>query len=157
MPPGSRLYIRKIVYILVRIYEPPYLICRVKRFCLARQGEPGHTMDALAFFKCLADDTRLRCLLLIQREQELCVCELTQALQEIQPKISRHLAQLRQCKLVEDRRQGQWVFYRVHPALPDWAREVLGDTLAGNPDFLAPNLALLQQMGERPERAQVCC
>ena len=114
-------------------------------------------MDALAFFKCLADDTRLRCLLLIQREQELCVCELTQALQEIQPKISRHLAQLRQCKLVEDRRQGQWVFYRVHPELPDWAREVLHDTLAGNPDFLAPNLALLQQMGERPERAQVCC
>jgi ArsR family transcriptional regulator len=114
-------------------------------------------MDALSFFKCLSDDTRLRCLLLIQREQELCVCELTQALQQIQPKISRHLAQLRQCKLVEDRRQGQWVFYRVHPELPDWARAVLRDTLEGNPDFLADNLALLQRMGERPERAQVCC
>lgn len=114
-------------------------------------------MDALSFFKCLADDTRLRCLLLIEREQELCVCELTAALREIQPKISRHLAQLRQCKLVVDRRQGQWVFYRLHPALPGWARAVLRDTLEGNPAFLAHNLDLLHDMGDRPERARVCC
>lgn len=46
-------------------------------------------------FKCLADETRVRMVLLIEREQELCVCELTCAMDESQPKISRHLALLR--------------------------------------------------------------
>jgi ArsR family transcriptional regulator len=49
-----------------------------------------------AFFKMLADSTRLRCLLLMQAEGELCVCELTHALNLSQPKISRHLAHLRE-------------------------------------------------------------
>ena len=43
-------------------------------------------------FKCLADETRVRLMLLITREDELCVCELTCALDESQPKVSRHLA-----------------------------------------------------------------
>ncbi|MDX9688544.1 ArsR/SmtB family transcription factor, partial [Halopseudomonas formosensis] len=55
-------------------------------------------------FKCLADETRIRLMLLITREEELCVCELTCALNESQPKVSRHLAQLRNCGLLEDRR-----------------------------------------------------
>jgi hypothetical protein len=52
-------------------------------------------VNPVQFYKCLADETRLRCLLLIEHEQELCVCELMKAIDEIQPKVSRHLAQLR--------------------------------------------------------------
>ena len=63
-------------------------------------------MNPVQFYKCLSDETRLRCLLLIEQEGELCVCELTEALDEIQPKVSRHLAQLRKCELLIDRRQG---------------------------------------------------
>lgn len=109
------------------------------------------------FFKCLADETRLRCLLLIAQEEELCVCELTGALDEIQPKVSRHLAQLRDCNLLAARRQGQWMFYRLHPDLPEWARSSLLQTLEGNGDFLAENLARLEKMGNRPERKAACC
>ena len=86
------------------------------------------------FFKCLADETRLRCLLLLQKRGELCVCELTQALQMSQPKISRHLALLRTCRLLQDRRQGAWVYYRLHPALPDWALAVLTTAAEGLAD-----------------------
>ena len=86
------------------------------------------------FFKCLADETRLRCLVLLQRRGELCVCELTQALQMSQPKISRHLALLRTCRLLQDRRQGAWVYYRLHPALPDWALAVLTTAVEGLAD-----------------------
>jgi len=86
------------------------------------------------FFKCLADETRLRCLILLQRRGELCVCELTQALQMSQPKISRHLALLRTCRLLQDRRQGAWVYYRLHPALPDWALAVLTTAVEGLAD-----------------------
>jgi ArsR family transcriptional regulator len=107
-------------------------------------------------FKCLADETRARMTLLIARQGELCVCELTAALEESQPKISRHLAQLRSCGVLEDRRQGQWVYYRLHPHLPDWVHEVLNTTLAANKNWLRPNTARLEGMRDRPERATVC-
>ena len=113
-------------------------------------------LDPVSFFKCLADETRLRCLMLIEQEQELCVCELTEALKEIQPKISRHLSQLRQCDLLLDRRQGQWVFYRINPDLPGWARSVLQQTTESNQVFLQQSLKQLSRMGERPERKSIC-
>lgn len=111
----------------------------------------------LPLYKCLSDETRLRCLLLIEREQELCVCELVAALDEIQPKISRHLAQLRKYELLVDRRQGQWVFYQLNPALPKWTRVILATTLQANPEFIEANIQRLEAMGSRPTRAQVCC
>lgn len=83
------------------------------------------------FFRLLGDLTRLRVLVLLSREGELCVCELTHALGEIQPKISRHLGLLREAELVLDRRQGQWIYYRLNPALPQWAQALLRDTAQG--------------------------
>jgi ArsR family transcriptional regulator len=88
-------------------------------------------IDPEIFFKALADPTRLRCLMLLASERELCVCELTHALAEIQPKISRHLAQLRDQGIVLDRRQGQWVYYQLNPELPTWAKAVLRETARG--------------------------
>jgi len=61
------------------------------------------------FFNLLSDGTRLRCLSLIYQKNELCVCELTYALNTIQPKISRHLAILKKASIVVDRREGLWV------------------------------------------------
>lgn len=114
-------------------------------------------MNPLQFYKALADETRLRSLLLIQCEGELCVCELMAALGEIQPKISRHLAQLRKAGLLLDRRQGQWVYYRINPDLPAWAQVTLQQTAAANTDFIKSNLTNLCRMGDRPERARSCC
>jgi ArsR family transcriptional regulator len=114
-------------------------------------------MEPVQFYKCLADETRLKSLLLIEKEQELCVCELMAALEESQPKISRHLAQLRKCGLLTDKRQGQWVFYSINSELPDWAKTVLSSTTENNPDFLANDLARLNKMGDRPTRVSACC
>lgn len=114
-------------------------------------------MNPVQFYKCLADETRLRCLLLIKQEEELCVCELMSALEEIQPKISRHLAQLRKNELLSDRRQGQWVFYRINPSLPSWAQLVLTETAQNNEAFLTLNKKRLNAMGDRPERVKSCC
>lgn len=108
-------------------------------------------------FKCLADETRLRVMLLILREGELCVCELTSALQVSQPKMSRHLAELRLCGLLQDRRQGQWVYYRLPPALPEWVQQVLETTSTANAGWLDTNLRQLTQMGDRPVRQTACC
>ncbi|MCB1668042.1 MAG: metalloregulator ArsR/SmtB family transcription factor [Porticoccaceae bacterium] len=111
----------------------------------------------LQFYKCLADETRLQSILLIQQEGELCVCELTTALDESQPKISRHLAQLRECELLKDRREGQWVFYQINPELPPWAKDVLVQTCAQNKDYLKSADQRLKQMGNRPQRKEQCC
>ncbi|MBO1518773.1 metalloregulator ArsR/SmtB family transcription factor [Oceanisphaera pacifica] len=93
-------------------------------------------MSPLVLFKCLADDTRLKSMLLISMHQELCVCDLQQALQLSQPKVSRHLAELRKCELLMDERRGKWVYYRLHPHLSDWAREVLANTAKQHADYL---------------------
>jgi ArsR family transcriptional regulator len=95
--------------------------------------------------------------MLIESEGELCVCELTEALTESQPKVSRHLAQLRQCELLLDRKQGQWVYYRINPALPAWTKVVLEQTSKANTVFIKENLANLSRMGDRPNRAASCC
>ena len=121
--------------------------------CVAEQC----ALSPVQFFKCLADDTRARLMFLITQEKELCVCELTCALDQSQPKISRHLAQLRVCGLLADRRQGQWVYYRLHPELPDWARTVLEASLMAHQATLAADAERLEQMGDRPISVTACC
>jgi ArsR family transcriptional regulator, arsenate/arsenite/antimonite-responsive transcriptional repressor len=107
------------------------------------------------FFRALSDATRLRSLMLMQRQGELCVCELTHALELSQPKISRHLAALREAGVVSDRRDGLWVFYRVHPDLPRWAQRVLAETLAGvgAQEPYAQDLQRLTEMSDRPRQS----
>lgn len=97
-------------------------------------------MNPRIFFKCLADETRLKSLLIISNLGEACVCDLTNALQVDQPKISRHLAELRKCKLVTDNRKGKWVYYKINSDLPEWAQNILTLTLKGNSDYIKENL-----------------
>ena len=113
------------------------------------------TPDSL--FRALADPTRLRSLVLLQRDGELCVCELMHALNVIQPKISRHLAILRETGMVTDRRAGQWVYYRLNPDLPDWAQTVIEATTAGvrNTAPYVNDHAVLADMPNRPGAS--CC
>lgn len=113
------------------------------------------TADAL--FAALSHEIRLRALLLMQAEGELCVCELTHTLGLSQPMISRHLALLREAGLVTDRRAGVWIYYAIHPQLPDWARAVLASTAEGvqTQSPYSADLAALQDMPNRPGAS--CC
>jgi ArsR family transcriptional regulator len=114
-------------------------------------------IDPLQFFKCLADETRLKSLIIMHSEGEVCVCELMEALQESQPKISRHLALLRENQIVLDRRQGQWIYYRLNPDLPGWVKNVLNETTQSNQSYIKAHLKNLCCMGDRPERTKACC
>lgn len=82
-------------------------------------------MDQTDFFKCLSDPTRLDILKLVIDRENICVCELTEQLELSQPKISRHLALLRNLSILLDERKGQWVYYSLNPDLPEWAKSVL--------------------------------
>lgn len=95
-------------------------------------------MDQTDFFKCLSDPTRLDILKLVISKQNICVCDLTEQLQLSQPKISRHLALLRNLSILLDQRQGQWVYYRLNPNLPEWANEVLNIISNQNDSIIPP-------------------
>ncbi|WP_045857501.1 metalloregulator ArsR/SmtB family transcription factor [Teredinibacter purpureus] len=111
-------------------------------------------MTPQTLFKCLGDETRLICSLLVFQEQELCVCELVEALGLSQPKISRHLAQLRREGLLIDRKQGQWVYYRLNPTLPSWAVNIIQQTHNTELDTLTPYTQSLSAMKGRPQRCE---
>jgi len=81
------------------------------------------------FFQALGDNTRLR-LLNLMGDQEICVCYLVETLQQGQPKISRHLAYLRRAGIVEARRDGKWMHYRIVMPPSLGAAQVLRQTLA---------------------------
>jgi len=112
-------------------------------------------MLPIELFKALSDLTRLQCILLIQHEQELCVCELMAALELSQPKVSRHLALLREVGLLEAERRGQWIYYRLSPTLETWVLSIL--TQASQQQNLTELTQRLTSMGDRPERVAQCC
>ncbi len=110
-----------------------------------------------SFFRMLGDSTRLRCLMLMQAEGELCVCELTHALNLSQPKISRHLAHLREAGVLVARRNGTWMNYRINPEMDGWALDILQTTLngTGQTEPFISDQKMLKTMANRP--GLVCC
>ena len=102
-------------------------------------------------FKALADATRLRILGLLLTG-EVCVCDIHESLKIPQPKASRHLAYLRQAGLVDTRRDGLWIHYRlakladpVLTAIVDAIRHALTHTDA------------VQRDAERLQKRTGCC
>jgi len=81
---------------------------------------------------------------------ETCVCELTDTLRVVQPKVSRHLAHLKRAGLVEVRRDGKWMHYR-------WAKHgdlLIRHVLTGLREWMAKDDRM---NGERRRRNKVCC
>jgi len=76
------------------------------------------------WFHAFADETRLQIVeLLVEGEQ--CVCDLTDALQCAQSRLSFHLKTLKDAGLVEDRRDGRWIYYSLNPERVEEMKEFL--------------------------------
>ncbi len=82
-------------------------------------------------FKLLSDSTRLRLLMLVDRE-ELSVAELSAITQLAQHRVSTHLAKLKEAGLVNDRRQGVFVYYRMAGKIADGSLAALWELLRTN-------------------------
>lgn len=81
--------------------------------------------DIAKILKALADETRLQIMALVLKEGELCVCDFEEVLGISQSKSSRHLRYLLHAGILDDRREGVWVYYRVASKLSHEHRAVL--------------------------------
>jgi ArsR family transcriptional regulator len=115
-------------------------------------------------FKSLADETRLKILWLLLAKEELCVCDIMGVLGITQSKASRHLRYLFNLGLVNDRRDGLWMYYRL--AVAPGSREekqlkLLAEMLAARPEAQALRqrleewLKTKQCQVRKPEGAEV--
>jgi ArsR family transcriptional regulator len=104
-------------------------------------------------FKALSDPIRLRIVLLLQSEGELCVCDLMAVLRLPQSTVSRHLAYLKRSCWVDIRRQGVWMYYQLSRESCQMCRELL-DTLqrnvSGLPEAAADRQALAAFVKSKP-------
>lgn len=91
--------------------------------------------------QALGDPTRLRLLNLL-RGGEICVCYFVEILGEPQPKVSRHLAYLRRAGLVDVRRDGKWMHYKLAPAAHEAVLESILDAIADDRQMVRDRLAL---------------
>jgi len=82
------------------------------RHLAEKSGDPDFVERQSRLLKALANETRLKMLKLLSL-REMCVCELTVALDLTQPTASHHLNILQTVGLVKDRKEGKWVFYSV--------------------------------------------
>ena len=105
--------------------------------------------DRELFFRALADPTRLRIINLLG-DEEVCVCFFVEILKTNQPKISRHLAYLRRAGIVDARREGIWMHYKVSTPPNEDAAKVLRDVQ----DWLAKDSAMQQ---DRRRLVNICC
>jgi ArsR family transcriptional regulator len=128
------------MYDLLNISVKAYIVF------MARYAKP---FDLVRLFAALADPTRLR-LLNLMDGREVCVCYFVEILKQGQPKISRHLAYLRRAGIVEARREGKWMHYRIERPDDAGAASILDKTLA----LLKTNREMQRDL-ERLGR--VCC
>lgn len=84
-------------------------------------------------FKVLSDETRLRIIHLLFH-QDLCVCELVEILELPQPKISKHIAKLRQINLVKTQRNEQYIYYSFNKDNNPY-KTIVTDTLESLKDY----------------------
>jgi len=105
--------------------------------------------DLEQFFLALSDRNRLR-LINLMGEDEICVCFFVEILKMPQPKVSRHLAYLRRAGIVEARREGKWMHYRIVPPVDEHAARIFEQVR----DWLNSDREMQQ---DRARLVKVCC
>ena len=89
--------------------------------------------QTLQITKALADASRLRVLTMLLEHDELCVCQVTALLNLSTATVSKHMSILHAAHLVESRKDGRWVYYRLSASFPGSLRQWIGESLCGSP------------------------
>ena len=92
--------------------------------------EGSHVEQTLNIAKALADGSRMRVIAALMSRDELCVCQITEMLQLAPATVSRHMTILQHARLVQSRKDGRWVFYRLLKPFPEPLQQWLQQSLA---------------------------
>ncbi|APY11259.1 transcriptional regulator [Seonamhaeicola sp. S2-3] len=91
--------------------------------------------DYLKIFKALSDKTRLKIIwLLININEKICVSEIVEVLDVYQYNVSRHLKILKKAHLIEEVKEGKWVFYYLSPMKTDF-EQLIKETIKSIPEL----------------------
>lgn len=107
--------------------------------------------STLNMTKALADGNRLRVIVALMDNDELCVCQITEMLRLATATVSRHMSVLQKARLVESRKDGRWVFYRLIDTFPDLLRRWLREMLVESPEIAADRLRLTTILSCEPD------
>lgn len=92
-------------------------------------------------FKLLGDKTRLTILVLL-KEQDLCVCDLVELLDTSQPNVSQHLRKLKDAGYVNETRKGQWIYYSLN---------------INDKPYIRDSLNYIPSFKDKIESKNICC
>lgn len=106
---------------------------------------------ALAMAKALADGNRMRVAAALMEHDELCVCQLVEMLQIAAATVSRHMSILQNAGLVEYRKDGRWVYYRLSESFPGLLRQWLIDSLSNSKEIKRDRKLLATILTRPPE------
>jgi ArsR family transcriptional regulator len=120
--------------------------------------------QTLEILKALADRNRLRIVTALSRYDELCACQITELLQVTGATASRHLSILQHAGVLESRKEGRWVYYRLAPldgtdAVFKWLEHSCDDTEQVQADVQALEeiIGLGREELCRMQRGEACC
>jgi len=101
--------------------------------------------------KALADGNRMRVVAALLERDELCVCQIVEVLQLATATVSRHMRILQSARLVRNRKDGRWVYYRHSESFPAPLRRWLVESLSNSPEIQADRALLDQILVREPE------
>jgi ArsR family transcriptional regulator len=90
---------------------------------------------ALTISKALADGNRMRTIIALIENDELCVCQITEMLRLATATVSRHMSSLQNARLVRSRKQGRWVYFRLADTFPGLLRQWLLASVVDSPEI----------------------
>lgn len=109
---------------------------------------------SLAIVKALADGSRMRVVAALMRHDELCVCQLVEMLRLATATVSRHMSILQHARLVQSRKDGKWVYYRLAEPFPQPLRIWLLESLSNAAEIQADQVLLQSALSCAP--AELC-
>lgn len=106
---------------------------------------------SLNIAKALADGSRMRVVMALMRCDELCVCQIVEMLRLAAATVSRHLSILQNARLIQSRKDGRWVYYRLAKPFPASLRKWLLESLVNSEEIKADHTLFEKILSCNPE------
>lgn len=117
-----------------------YFLMQIVRILANYAIKDGGLKEVLNIAKALSDSNRLKVTTVLMFQDELCACQITEMLKLAPATVSRHMGVLQNAGLVQSRKKGRWVYYRISDSFPNLIRQWLLEYVQAPPDELSTQL-----------------